>query len=56
MLVLALIVYEIFAKQIKCRKFDLENDSQGQEVAKRGLCHLTGNIRFYIGDFFQHFT
>ena len=29
---LALTVYEIFAKQIKCKKFDLENDSQSQGI------------------------
>ena len=53
MFALALTIYEIFAKQIKCKKFGLENISQGQGVEKCVLCHLTGNVWIYIADFFS---
>ena len=36
-------------------KFDLANEGQGQGREKRDLCYSTGNVRFYIGDFFQNF-
>ena len=48
---LALIIYKIFTHKIKCTKFYLENDSQGQGVEKRDLCQLTGNILLYIAIF-----
>ena len=35
--------------------FGLENGGQGQEE-NMDLHHLTGNIRFYIDDFFQNFS
>ena len=56
MCALALTIYEIFAKQIKCKKFDFGNDSQGQGIEKRDLCQLTGNVWFYIVDFFRIFA
>ena len=34
---LFVIIYEIFANQIKCQKVDLENDGQGQGTEKPGL-------------------
>ena len=48
---LSLTVCEIFAKIIKCQKFDLENEGQCQEV-ERDLRHSTGNIQIHIRYFF----
>ena len=53
MFALAITIYKIFTKQIKCQT--QENVSQGQGVEKRDLCHLTENVRFYIADFFSEF-
>ena len=39
---LSLTTYNIFAKQIKCQKFDLDNEGQGEE--KQNLCRSTGNV------------
>ena len=44
-------IFEIFANQIKFQKFDLENEGEGQEVEKPDLCHSTGHVCCYIGDF-----
>ena len=43
MFALFVIIYEIFANQIKCQKFDLENEDKG-EGEKRDRCHLTDNV------------
>ena len=40
----ALAVYELFTNQIKCKKFDLENEDQGQGGEKRNLHHATRNV------------
>ena len=48
-----LTIYEIIAKQIKCKKFCLEKDSQGQGVEKCDLCQLTANVWFYIAACFR---
>ena len=45
--------YLQIANQIKCQKFDLENEGQDQEEEKLDLHHLTGNVRFYISAFFR---
>ena len=49
---LPLIVYVIFANQIKWKKFDLKIEGQGQGGEKRNLRHSIGNVRFHIIDFF----
>ena len=46
-------VCDIFAKQEKCRYFELEKEGQGREVEERDLRHSTGNVPFHIGDFFR---
>ena len=33
-------IYEIFVNQIKCQKFDLENEGRRIEGQKRDLCHI----------------
>ena len=50
---LSLTVYEISTYQEKCQNFYLENESQGQGVEKRDLCHSTINVGVHIGDFFR---
>ena len=52
---LSLTVYDIFAIQVKCKMFDLENEDLGQGE-KRNLRHSTGNVWFYIGECFQNFS
>ena len=54
MFALSLTVNEIFANQIKCKTFDLDNEGQGQEGEKLELRRFTGNVRFYMGDLFQN--
>ena len=44
---LSLTICKIFTELIKCQKFDLENEGQGEE--KWYLCHFTRNVRFNIG-------
>ena len=39
-------LYEIFAKQSKCQKFDLENEDQSQGGEKRVVFFSTGNVRY----------
>ena len=51
---LSLTISKIFAKQEKCRNFDLENDGQG--IEEQELCHLTANVRIHIGELFQNFS
>ena len=46
-----LTVCEIFAKEEKIQKFDLENEDYGEGVEERYLRHSTGNIEIHIGDF-----
>ena len=53
MFVLSLAIYERCARQIKCRKFELENIGQGQAEEKLNFCHSTGNVWFHIGIFFR---
>ena len=55
MLALSIAVFEIIANQIKCQKFDLENEGQAQLEEKLDLRRSTGNCRFYLADFFQNF-
>ena len=38
-------IYEIFANQMKCKKFDLENECQGQRGEKLDLRHSIENVR-----------
>ena len=45
-------IYEIFANQIKCKKFDLENEGQDQGGEKLDLSHSTGKVWFYVNDIF----
>ena len=52
MFALSLTIYEIFANK-KNGNFDLENEGQDQEVAKRGLRHSARNVQVHIGDFFS---
>ena len=40
---LTVTIYNVFASEIKCKKFDLENEDQGQEREKLDLHHSTGN-------------
>ena len=47
-IVMSFTVYEIFANQIKCQKFDLENEDQGQGEEKPGLRHSAGDVLFYV--------
>ena len=47
-------IYEIFANQIKCQKFDLQNEDQ-RLGENRDLRHTTRNVRFHIGDFSPEF-
>ena len=54
MFALPLTIYKLIANQIKCHMFDLKNEDQGQGGKKQNLHHLTTNIRFYIGEFFQN--
>ena len=42
-------IRKIFAKLIKCKKFDIENEGQGGE--KQDLHQSNENNCFYIGDF-----
>ena len=46
-----LCTHEKFANQIKCQKFDIEDEGQGHGAEKRDLRHSTGNVRFSIGVF-----
>ena len=43
-------VCEIFVKQEKLRKCDLENEVKCQGVEERNLRHSTANIRFHMGE------
>ena len=52
MIALSVTIYEIFTSPIKCQRFDLENEGEGQEGENQNVCHLTGNVWFYIGVFF----
>ena len=52
MFAVCLIIYEIFAKQIKCKKFYIEIEDQ-DEGEKRRLRNSIGNVRFHIGVFFR---
>ena len=45
---LSLTYYYIFANDIKCQKFDLENEGYGQGVKKLDWQHSTGNDLCYI--------
>ena len=51
MLALFFTIYEIFPNEIKCRKFDLENE--GQRVVKLDLRHSIANVRFCVGILFR---
>ena len=51
MLALALTVYEIFAKQMECKKVYLENDSQWQGVENATRAIWLENVQFYIAEF-----
>ena len=53
MFVLSLTICEIFAKQEKCKNFDLENEGEGVEERDLGLS--TGNVRFHIAYSFSDF-
>ena len=54
LLALSIIVYEILANQVNCRKFDLTMKVIVTE--KNGtLRHWTGNLWFYMSGFFLHF-
>ena len=44
MFAISLTVDDIFANQIKCPMFDLENEGQGQRGEKSDLRHSTGNV------------
>ena len=46
MFALSFTVNEMFANQIKCKQFDVENDGQGQRGEKRDLYRSTGNVLF----------
>ena len=45
-------IYEIFTNQIKCQKFDLENEGRGHGGESLDLCSSTRDIRVYVGVFF----
>ena len=45
MFALSLINGEIFAKLIKCKSFDVENEGQGQGLEEQDLRHSAGNVR-----------
>ena len=53
MFALSLTIYEIFANKINSTSL-LENESLGQGE-KQNLFHSTGNVRFYIAEFFSQF-
>ena len=46
---------EICTNQKQCQKSGLENEGQCQLVEKWDLRHSTGNVQFYICDFFPEF-
>ena len=48
-------ISEIFANQIICKKFDLENEGSCEREEKPDLYHSIGNVPFYIEDFFKEF-
>ena len=48
---LYLTIYDTFSNQIKCQKFDLENEGKGQRWDNLDLRRSTGNVRIYIGVF-----
>ena len=52
---LSVAIYEIFTDQTKCQKFNLAHEGQGQKGEKLDFRHSTGNVRFYIDDFFPEF-
>ena len=49
---LSLTIYEKFAIEIKCKKFVLENGGKSQGGEKLDLRRSTGNVRYYIDEFF----
>ena len=51
---LSFTIYEIITNQIKCQKFDLENEGRGQVVEKRDLCRSTEYVRILIDGLFQN--
>ena len=50
----SLTVYEIFAKEEKCKNFGLENKGHG--VEEWDLCQSTENVEFHIADYFSDFS
>ena len=47
----SLTIYKIFANQINCQQFDLENEGQGHRRVRQDLCHLTGNDSIFFQNF-----
>ena len=45
----SLTIYDTFANQIKCQKFDLENKGQG--TGERYLCRSTGTVPIQTDEF-----
>ena len=52
MFALSITIYEIFGNEMKYVYFDFENESKDQRRENRDLHHSTGNVQFFIGDFF----
>ena len=53
MFAISLTVFEIFAKQDKCRNFHFENDDQG--IEEKDLCHSTKGLKIRIGELLSEF-